>query len=73
MTIHDFSLKAYQALDFLSSHRDTVVILLRSETDYVPLALVEEIHLLVSLCASVLPFVPKSELVNLYLHLRNTS
>jgi nuclear pore complex protein Nup205 len=54
---------ANQALDFLSSHGDTIVILLKSETDYISLALVEELHLLVSLCAGVLPMVPKSELV----------
>ncbi|KAJ6619045.1 nucleoporin Nup186/Nup192/Nup205 [Mycena sp. CBHHK59/15] len=53
-----------QALDFLSSHSATIVILLKNETDQIPLALMEEIHLLVSLCASVLPFVPKSELLS---------
>lgn len=56
-------LKPYQALDFLSSHSATIVILLKNETDYVPLALLEEIHLIVTLCANVLPSVPKSELV----------
>jgi nuclear pore complex protein Nup205 len=54
---------ALQALDFLSWHSATVVILLKNQTDDVSLASVEEIHLLISLCASVLSFVPKSELV----------
>ncbi|KAJ7279033.1 hypothetical protein C8J57DRAFT_1434189 [Mycena rebaudengoi] len=53
-----------QAQDFLSSHSATIVILLKNETEEIPLALVEEVHLLVSLCASVLPHVPKSELLS---------
>jgi hypothetical protein len=54
----------YQALDFLSNHSSTIVILLKNENDQVPLALLEEIHLIITLCASVLPSVPKSELVS---------
>ncbi|KAJ7620549.1 nucleoporin Nup186/Nup192/Nup205 [Mycena polygramma] len=53
-----------QALDFLSSHSATIVILLKNETDQLPLALVDEMHLLVSLCAGVLTHVPKSELLS---------
>ncbi|KAF9463318.1 nucleoporin Nup186/Nup192/Nup205 [Collybia nuda] len=53
-----------QALDFLSSHSSTIVILLKNETDQVPMALLEEIHLIITLCASVLPSVPKSELLS---------
>ncbi|KAJ7778502.1 nucleoporin Nup186/Nup192/Nup205 [Mycena metata] len=53
-----------QALDFLSNHSATIVILLKNETDQLPLALVEEMHLLVSLCAGVLTHVPKSELLS---------
>ncbi|KAJ7777509.1 nucleoporin Nup186/Nup192/Nup205 [Mycena maculata] len=53
-----------QALDFLSSHSATIVILLKNETAQIPLALVEEMHLLMSLCAGVLPHVPKSELLS---------
>jgi nuclear pore complex protein Nup205 len=56
---------SFQALEFLSSHSATIVILLKNEMDYVPLALLEEIHLIVTLCGSVLPSVPKSELVRL--------
>ncbi|KAF7966977.1 hypothetical protein HWV62_36310 [Athelia sp. TMB] len=52
----------HQALDFLNSHRDTITILLKTDNDYAPLSLLEEIHLLVSLCGSVLPLVPKSEI-----------
>ena len=52
-----------QALDFLSSHSPTVVILLKNDTDNVPLSLLEEIHLIITLCANVLPSVPKSEMV----------
>ncbi|KAJ6526561.1 nucleoporin Nup186/Nup192/Nup205 [Mycena vulgaris] len=53
-----------QALDFLSSHSATIVILLKNETEQTALALVDEIHLLVSLCAGVLTHVPKSELLS---------
>ncbi|KAJ7128145.1 nucleoporin Nup186/Nup192/Nup205 [Mycena crocata] len=55
---------ANQALDFLSSHSATIVILLKNETEQIPLAFVEEMHLLVSLCAGVLTCVPKSELLS---------
>lgn len=41
------------------------MILLRNEANRVPLALVEEMHLLISLCTSVLPIVPKTELVRI--------
>ncbi|KAJ7619541.1 nucleoporin Nup186/Nup192/Nup205 [Roridomyces roridus] len=53
-----------QALDFLSSHSATIVILLKNDTDQIPLAFVEEMHLLISLCTGVLPNVPKSELLS---------
>ncbi|KAJ6542676.1 nucleoporin Nup186/Nup192/Nup205 [Mycena capillaripes] len=53
-----------QALDFLSSHSATIVILLKNEMEQLPLALVEEMHLLVSLCTGVLTHVPKSELLS---------
>ncbi|KAF7297146.1 hypothetical protein MIND_00947600 [Mycena indigotica] len=51
-----------QALEFLSSHSSTIVIMLKNEIDQVPLAFVEEMHLVVSLCVAVLPHVPKAEL-----------
>ncbi|KAJ6461668.1 nucleoporin Nup186/Nup192/Nup205 [Mycena sanguinolenta] len=53
-----------QALDFLSNHSATIVILLKNDTDQIPLALVEEMHLLVSLCTGVFTHVPKSELLS---------
>jgi nuclear pore complex protein Nup205 len=54
-----------QALEFLSNHKDTVVILLKNEGSWVSLSLVDEIHLLVLLCANVLPLVPRTELVSI--------
>ncbi|KAJ7682921.1 nucleoporin Nup186/Nup192/Nup205 [Mycena rosella] len=62
---HQLFMPALQlALDFLSSHSATIVILLKNETEQTPLALVDEMHLLVSLCAGVLTHVPKSELLS---------
>ncbi|KII84114.1 hypothetical protein PLICRDRAFT_702060 [Plicaturopsis crispa FD-325 SS-3] len=55
---------AQQALEFLSSHRDTIIILLKNDSDVLPLSVIEEIHLLVSLSTSVLPLVPTSELAS---------
>ncbi|KAG5650971.1 hypothetical protein H0H81_010360 [Sphagnurus paluster] len=50
-----------QALELLTSHGATIAILLKNDMEYVPLALLEEIHLIVTLSTSVLPSVPKSE------------
>lgn len=52
-----------QALEFLNVHRDTIVILLKLDLDDTPLAVVDEINLVVSICTAILPLVPKSELV----------
>jgi hypothetical protein len=52
-----------QILNFLTSHRDTIVILLKSDSEMTSTAIVEEVTVLVQLCSSVLPSVPKSELV----------
>jgi nuclear pore complex protein Nup205 len=57
------SYERFQVLEFLSSHRDTIVILLKTDTEPTPLSVIEEMHLLVSVCAGVLPLVPPSELV----------
>lgn len=54
----------FQALEFLASHRDTIIILLKSEVDFVSLSLVDEVHLLASISASIIPFVPQSEIVS---------
>ncbi|CCM02106.1 uncharacterized protein FIBRA_04183 [Fibroporia radiculosa] len=53
-----------QALQFLSGHRDTVILLLKNEVDELSLSLMEEIRLLVSLSASVIQLVPKTELLS---------
>ncbi|KAG6856850.1 hypothetical protein H0H87_012908 [Tephrocybe sp. NHM501043] len=42
----------------------TFTILLKNDADYVPLAFLEETHLLVTLSANVLPIVPKSEMLS---------
>jgi len=52
-----------QALEFLNAHRDTIVILLKIDLEDIPLAVVDEINLLVSISTAILPLVPKSELV----------
>ncbi|KAG1816317.1 nucleoporin Nup186/Nup192/Nup205 [Suillus subaureus] len=53
-----------QALDFLSSHRETIIILLKNDSEEIGLSIVQEIHLVVSLSRSVLTLVPKSELMS---------
>ncbi|KAI8972576.1 nucleoporin Nup186/Nup192/Nup205 [Trametes punicea] len=55
---------ANHALQFLSSHRDTAVILLKMEVDELSLSVMEEIRLLVSLCSNVVHLVPKTELLS---------
>ncbi|KIY45026.1 hypothetical protein FISHEDRAFT_67260 [Fistulina hepatica ATCC 64428] len=61
---HTHATMAHQActLDFLSSHGSTIVILLKSETNYMSRAVLDELYLLVSLCSNVLEYVPKTEL-----------
>ncbi|KDQ54533.1 hypothetical protein JAAARDRAFT_38210 [Jaapia argillacea MUCL 33604] len=61
---HKHATAGNQAMEFLSSHRDTIIILLKNDSDFIPLALVEEFHLLISLCGGVLPVVPQSELLS---------
>ncbi|KAG6810860.1 hypothetical protein H0H92_010044 [Tricholoma furcatifolium] len=53
-----------QALDLLMSHSATLTILLKNDADYVPLAFLDELHLIITLCAAVLPIVPKTEMVH---------
>jgi nuclear pore complex protein Nup205 len=57
---HSFAVN--HALEFLSSHRDTVTMILRNDTDEMSLSVLDEIHLLVNLCSAIFPSVPKSEL-----------
>ncbi|KAF9477995.1 hypothetical protein BDN70DRAFT_880524 [Pholiota conissans] len=52
-----------QALNFLSNHGPTIAILLKNEDEYVNLPTLEEIHLIIELCASILPTVPKTEVL----------
>ncbi|KAF9238369.1 nucleoporin Nup186/Nup192/Nup205 [Melanogaster broomeanus] len=54
-----------QALEFLSNHKDTIIIMLKNDSEEVTLSYIEEIHLLVSLSGSLLPLVPKSELMTM--------
>lgn len=60
-----------QALEFLLSHCSTIAILLKAEAEYATLALLEEIHLLVTLCALLLPAVPKTDLVGFFRSVRH--
>lgn len=54
-----------QVLEFLSRHSATIVIMLKSDLeDELSLALIEEVHLIVSLSCNVLPLVPKVDLVS---------
>ncbi|TFY78074.1 hypothetical protein EWM64_g5939 [Hericium alpestre] len=55
---------ARQALGFVSSHRDTIIILLKNDREGTSLSVLEEIHLLVLLCASVFPQVPRAEILS---------
>jgi len=58
-----------QVLEFLSNHGSTIVILLKNDADHTSLEILDEIYLIIKLCTSIFPSVPKSELVRVYLHL----
>ncbi|KAH9064457.1 nucleoporin Nup186/Nup192/Nup205 [Lactarius vividus] len=58
---HSFAVN--QALEFLSSHRDTIIMLLGNDAE-ISLSVLDEIHLLVYLCSVVYPSAPKSELAS---------
>ena len=60
----------FQALQFLSAHRDTVVLLLKNNAEELTLTITDEMRLLVSLCSTVVHLVSKSELVSKYYPLR---
>ncbi|PPQ70405.1 hypothetical protein CVT25_000888 [Psilocybe cyanescens] len=53
----------HQALEFLSAHGSTIAILLKNESETVTLPTLEEIHLIITLCTSILPTVPKTEVL----------
>ena len=44
-------------------HRDTAIILLKNDAEDLSLTVMEEMRLLISICSSVVPMVPKTELV----------
>lgn len=52
-----------QALNFLSTHGSTIAILLKNEDEHVTLPTLAEVHLIIALCTSILPSVPKTEVV----------
>jgi hypothetical protein len=62
MNFHDSDVR--QALEFLRSHRDTIVILLKADNDNLSASVLEEMRLLVSLGSIILSSVPKTELVS---------
>lgn len=45
-------------------HSPTISILLKTDADDLTMGLLDELHLLISICADVLHLVPKSELVS---------
>ncbi|KAF7421056.1 hypothetical protein PC9H_011576 [Pleurotus ostreatus] len=53
-----------QVLDFLNNHSATIVILIKNEVEDVSLAVVQELQLIVTLCGSVLPSVPRADLAS---------
>ncbi|EJF60131.1 hypothetical protein DICSQDRAFT_171358 [Dichomitus squalens LYAD-421 SS1] len=55
---------ANHALQFLSQHRDTAVLLLKNEVDELSISILEEMRLLVALCSSVVHLVPRTELLS---------
>ncbi|KAF8272691.1 nucleoporin Nup186/Nup192/Nup205 [Lactarius quietus] len=58
---HSFAVN--QALEFLSSHRDTIIMLLGNDAE-ISLSVLDEIHLIVYLCSVVHPSAPKPELAS---------
>ncbi|KAI5120013.1 hypothetical protein M0805_008474 [Coniferiporia weirii] len=50
-----------QALDFLYNHRDTFVIMLKQDATLQALSTIEELDLIVSVCALVMPSVPRTD------------
>ncbi|KAL5524938.1 hypothetical protein ACEPAF_8807 [Sanghuangporus sanghuang] len=50
-----------QALDFLYSHRDTFVIMLKEDTSLTSLSGIQELSLLVSLCALTVPAISQND------------
>lgn len=59
-----FTYFAQQILSFLSSHRDTVVLLLKADIEQIAISTLEEMHLLTILCTGVLSLIPRKDLVS---------
>ncbi|KAI0085599.1 nucleoporin Nup186/Nup192/Nup205 [Irpex rosettiformis] len=53
-----------QVLEFLRSHRDTFVILLKTDIEDLSMSVLEEMRLVISLGSNILSVVPKTELVS---------
>ncbi|KAF5345807.1 hypothetical protein D9756_010889 [Leucocoprinus leucothites] len=61
---HQLFMPALQVVqEFLASHGSTIVILLKNDTDHNSLGILDEIHLIINLCTTILPSVPKSEVL----------
>jgi hypothetical protein len=54
-----------QALEFFVSHRDTIALLLKANSDPTSLMALREVRLIVHICMMLLPRIPKSELVSI--------
>ena len=56
---------SHQAMDFLNVHRDAFVLLLRSSGNgvYLTASIAEDLNFLVSLCTTIMPSIPPTELV----------
>ena len=53
-----------QILEFITTHHATIAILIKTDVEALSLSTVEELHLIVSLCTRVLPYVEKEQLVS---------
>ncbi|KAL1731452.1 nucleoporin Nup186/Nup192/Nup205 [Schizophyllum commune] len=51
-------------LEFIVTHHATIAILIKTDVDSLSLSTVEELHLIVSLCTRVLPYVEKEQLAS---------
>ncbi|KAL1738819.1 nucleoporin Nup186/Nup192/Nup205, partial [Schizophyllum fasciatum] len=55
---------AHAVLEFITTHHATIAILIKTDAESLALFVVEELHLIVSLCARVLPYVAKEQLTS---------
>jgi hypothetical protein len=54
-----------QALEFFVSHRDTIAVLLKDNSEPTSLMALREVHMIVHICSMLLPRVAKNELVSI--------